>query len=90
MPPIRPHPPFTLVEHAESFEVLDGATRHLGYFHFEDEETRQSSMRRVTRAEAKANAGMFMRALIAAARPRAVGTIGVGGEARFQDPEETR
>ncbi len=85
-----PHPflpPFKLVEHGESYEVQDAAERHLAYFYFEDEETRRSIMNRMTKDEAKAAAGIFMRGLIREAGRRPVGKIGEGGEATFPDPK---
>ena len=86
MPPDRIVPPFKLIEHAESFEVKDAGKRHLAYIYFEDEPSRQSSMNRVSKAEAKALAGIFMRALIAEAKLKVAGTLGPGDEAHFPDP----
>ena len=86
MPPTPLRPPFKLIEHEEAFEVQDAGKRHLAYIYFEDESSRQSSMNRISKAEAKALAGIFMRALIAEARLKVAGRVGEGGEAFFPEP----
>jgi hypothetical protein len=45
-------PPWKVVEHKESFHVEDATGQELAFFYFEDEETRRSIMRRMTRTEA--------------------------------------
>jgi hypothetical protein len=44
--------PWKVVEHKESFHVEDAHGQELAHFYFEDEETRRSIMRRMTKREA--------------------------------------
>ena len=46
-------PPWALVENRESFTVVDGTGQPLAYLYFEDEPTRQTSMRRLSKDEAR-------------------------------------
>jgi hypothetical protein len=54
MQPIRRFPPpWSVEESGESFHVRDANGQVLGYFYYEDEPTRRSSMKRLTRDEAR-------------------------------------
>jgi hypothetical protein len=54
MPPDRRRfpPPWAIVEHRESFMVVDGTGLPLAYLYFEDEPQRQLSTKRLTKDEA--------------------------------------
>ena len=54
-------PPWTIIEHPESFEVLDANGQSLAFFYFEDEEGRRRTMKRVTRDAARRFAVNFAR-----------------------------
>jgi hypothetical protein len=53
MKPRRFPPPWSVEESGESFHVRDANGQVLGYFYYEDEPTRRSSMKRLTRDEAR-------------------------------------
>ena len=53
--------PWKIVEHSESFEVQDSASRHLAYIYFEDDHTRRDFMRRLTKHDAKRMADQIVR-----------------------------
>jgi hypothetical protein len=46
-------PPWAIVENTESFMVVDGTGQPLAYLYFEDEPTRQRTLRRLTKDEAR-------------------------------------
>ena len=46
-------PPWSIVEHAESFAIVDAGGQVLAYVYFEDNESRRSVMNRLTRDEAR-------------------------------------
>lgn len=45
--------PWKLVEHAESFEVQDSASRTLAFVYFSDDATRRNFMRRLSKNDAR-------------------------------------
>jgi hypothetical protein len=51
--PRRFPPPWTVVEHNESFAVNDANGQNLAYVYFEDEAQRRLSTKRLTRDEAR-------------------------------------
>jgi hypothetical protein len=53
MRPRRLPAPWSVIEHEEAFEVRDATGQSLGWVYFEDEETRRSTMGRLTRDEAR-------------------------------------
>ena len=46
-------PPWSIVEHPESFAVTDATGQALAYIYFEDEAGRRQAMKRLTRDEAR-------------------------------------
>jgi hypothetical protein len=46
-------PPWSVVEHTESFAITDATGRLLCYVYFEDETGRRQAMKRLTREEAR-------------------------------------
>jgi hypothetical protein len=54
-------PPRLIDEHPQSFIVRDATGMALGYFHFEDEPSRRTVTKRLTRGEAKRMAITFAR-----------------------------
>ena len=46
-------PPWAIIENRESFVVVDGTGQPLAYLYFEDEPTRQRSMKRLSKDEAR-------------------------------------
>lgn len=52
-------PPWTVVEHDESFHVEDARGQILAYFYFEDGDGRRSAMHRLNRSEAWKMAANF-------------------------------
>jgi hypothetical protein len=46
-------PPWSIVEHPESFAITDAAGQALAYVYFEDESGRRQAMKRLTRDEAR-------------------------------------
>lgn len=55
-----PHPPFTIIEHPESFEIRDDAGTCVAYLYFEDEPGRRDAARRMTKATAQRVARLFV------------------------------
>jgi hypothetical protein len=51
--PRRFSAPWTVKESGESFHVRDASGQVLGYFYYEDEPSRRSNMKRLTRDEAR-------------------------------------
>jgi hypothetical protein len=53
MQPRRMPPPWTVIEHDESFEIVDALGQSLAYVYFEDEPIRRRSTKRLSRDEAR-------------------------------------
>jgi hypothetical protein len=60
--PSRPfRRPFRLIDHEESFEVIDAAGTALAFLYFEDDPRRRSTMKRMTREDARRLAVQIVR-----------------------------
>lgn len=78
--------PWQVVERPESFCIEDAVGQALAWVYFEEEETRRSSMHRLTRDEARrvaANIAKLPQLLVEARTHGAVRA----DEGHFQDPE---
>jgi hypothetical protein len=51
--PRRFPPPWSIVEHPESFAIMDATGQALAFVYFEDEAGRRRTMNRLTRDEAR-------------------------------------
>jgi hypothetical protein len=51
--PRRFPPPWSVIEHTESLEVIDANGQNLAFVYFEDEPGRRMTMKRLTRDEAR-------------------------------------
>lgn len=49
----RFEPPWKVIEHKESFEVVDAKGQNLAYLYYEDEPGRRNATKRLTRDEAR-------------------------------------